>query len=59
MLPWMTSEHDATQAVMGTDFWPYGLEANRGMLETQIRWSCEQGLIPVPLKLGDLFLTAT
>ena len=56
MLPWMTSETEATQAVMGADFWPYGIEANREMLETQIRWSFEQGLIPRRLSIEELFV---
>ena len=56
MLPWMTSEAEATQALMGQDFWPYGMEANRDMLETQIRWSFEQGLIPRPPGIAELFV---
>jgi 4,5-dihydroxyphthalate decarboxylase len=58
MLPWMTSETEATQAVMGEDFWPYGIEANREMLETQIRWSFEQGLTPRRLSIDELFVPA-
>lgn len=57
MLPWMTAEAQATQSLMGQDFWPYGLEANRGVLEAQIRWSFEQGLIPRRLALEELFVT--
>ena len=55
MLPWMTAETEATQALMGQDFWPYGLEPNRDMLEAQIRWSFEQGLIPRRPALEELF----
>jgi 4,5-dihydroxyphthalate decarboxylase len=58
MLPWMTAEAEATQALMGADFWPYGLEANRDMLETQIRWSFEQGLIARQPALEELFASA-
>ncbi len=56
MLPWMTAELHATQALMGQDFWKHGLDANRDMLETQIRWSFEQGLIPRRLALEELFV---
>jgi 4,5-dihydroxyphthalate decarboxylase len=56
MLPWMTAELQATQALMGQDFWKYGLEANRSTLETQIRWSFEQGLIPRRLALDEIFV---
>jgi 4,5-dihydroxyphthalate decarboxylase len=56
MLPWMTAELQATQTLMGQDFWKYGLEANRSTLETQIRWSFEQGLIPRRLALDEIFV---
>jgi len=55
MLPWMQAEAESTQALMGRDFWPYGFEANRDMIETQIRWSHEQGLIPRRLAVEELF----
>ena len=58
MLPWMTAEAEATQAVMGADFWPYGIEANRGIIDTQIRWSHQQGLIPRRLAIEELFVPA-
>lgn len=59
MLPWMTLESEVTQALMGQDFWPYGIEANRDMLDTQIRWSFEQGLIPRPPSIEELFVPDT
>ncbi|WP_296557125.1 PhnD/SsuA/transferrin family substrate-binding protein [Pigmentiphaga sp.] len=55
MLPWMQAEAEGTQALMGRDFWPYGFEANRDMIETQIRWSHEQGLIPRRPTAEELF----
>ena len=57
MLPWMTAEAQATEALMGKDFWRYGLEANRSVLETQIRWSYEQGLIPRQPGLEEIFVS--
>ena len=56
MLPWMTAETETTQALMGADFWPYGIEANRDMLETQIRWSHQQGLIARRPTVDELFV---
>jgi 4,5-dihydroxyphthalate decarboxylase len=56
MLPWMTAETEATKSLMGQDFWCYGLEANRDVLQAQIRWSFEQGLIPRTLGLEELFV---
>jgi len=55
MLPWLTAEHEETQALMGTDFWPYGFDENREILKTQIRWSYQQGLIPRQYEVSELF----
>lgn len=41
---------------MGQDFWLYGLEANRDVLEAQIRWSFEQGLIPRRPAIEEIFV---
>jgi 4,5-dihydroxyphthalate decarboxylase len=43
-LPWIDDEVRATQALFGTDFWPYGIEENRNVLETACRYVHEQGL---------------
>lgn len=56
MLPWLTAEQEQTQALMGSDFWPYGFAANLDMLQTQIRWSHAQGLIPRPMAASELFV---
>ena len=34
MLPWLTRHLEDTRALMGEDFWPYGIEPNRHTLET-------------------------
>ena len=57
MLPWMTAEVEATETLMGKDFWRYGLEENRSVLETQIRWSFEQGLIPCQPAIEEIFVS--
>ena len=51
MLPWLTSHLEETRKLMGADFWPYGLEPNRGAIETFLRYSFDEGLakrIPKP-----------
>jgi 4,5-dihydroxyphthalate decarboxylase len=57
-LPWVSAELDATRAVMGHDFWPYGIAANRVVLETLIRHAAEDGLIARPLCVEELFVSA-
>jgi 4,5-dihydroxyphthalate decarboxylase len=48
-----------TREIFGNDPYPYGVEANRGMLETIIDYSFEQGLTKEKLKLEDLFAPST
>ncbi len=60
MLPWLTAEAERTRDVFGsTDFWPYGVEANRSTLATFLRYSFEQGLSPRPLRPEELFAPET
>jgi 4,5-dihydroxyphthalate decarboxylase len=50
---------NVTREMFGADPFPYGLEANRKMLETLIDFSHEQGLIPAKVKLEELFAEST
>jgi 4,5-dihydroxyphthalate decarboxylase len=43
-LPWSVAERDATAALMGEDFWSYGLEANEKVLATFLRYHHAQGI---------------
>ena len=54
-LPWINAELRRTRALMGEDFWPYGIAANRHTLETQMRWSREDGLQARAVCLDELF----
>lgn len=54
-LPWLHDELERTRAIMGDDYWPYGIERNRTALETAVRYSCEQGLIPYEVPVETLF----
>ena len=57
-LPWCVAELEHTRRIMGEDFWPYGLPANRHTLSTFLRYSHEQGLCPRLLAPEDLFAPA-
>ena len=46
---------EETRREMGNDFWPYGLDANRHVLETFLRYSYEQGLAKELLPPERLF----
>ena len=39
MLPWLVAHVEQTRREMGDDFWPYGLEPNRAVLATFLRYS--------------------
>jgi len=54
-LPWYGQELEETQKLMGENFWPYGIEANRKSLETLFRYSYEQGLSNSELTIKELF----
>jgi 4,5-dihydroxyphthalate decarboxylase len=58
-LPWMHQEMESTQAVLGQDWWPYGLEANRKVLETFLRYHHRQGLSKRLVSVEELFAPET
>ena len=58
-LPWATQEYEDTRKLMGKNFWPYGIEANRKELEAVMRYVHEQGLVKRRLKLDKLFHPST
>jgi 4,5-dihydroxyphthalate decarboxylase len=56
MLPWLIRHAEDTRDLMGSDFWPYGLEPNLHVLNTFLRYSFEQGLAKRLLTAQDLFV---
>jgi 4,5-dihydroxyphthalate decarboxylase len=59
MLPWLRSQVDELLRDMGQDWWPYGFEPNRHVLDTFLRYHKEQGLSKRKLKPEDLFAPET
>ena len=55
MLPWLSAHVEETRRDMGEDFWPYGIERNRGTLATFLRYSHEQALAKQVLQPEQLF----
>jgi len=59
-LPWLTAHVEDARALMGTDFWPYGLAAaNRAALATFLRYHHAQGLSKRLLQPDELFAPET
>jgi 4,5-dihydroxyphthalate decarboxylase len=48
-----------TRELFGNDPYPYGVKANRKMLETLIDFSHEQGLTSKKMKVEELFAAST
>jgi 4,5-dihydroxyphthalate decarboxylase len=58
-LPFLVEHYESTVALMGEDFWPYGIEPNRKVIETLMRYLVEQGMMPEPLDVDSLFAQST
>lgn len=54
-LPFLPAYFKQTQSLFGEDFWSYGVHANRTALDTQLRWSHEQGLSHRRVAIEELF----
>lgn len=59
MLPWFNAHVEETFAMMGPDFWPYGVERNRQTLETFLRYHHGSGLSPRLLSVDEMFAPET
>jgi 4,5-dihydroxyphthalate decarboxylase len=59
MLPWQVAAVEELEREMGPDWWSYGLEPNRAVLDTFLRYHHEQGLSPRRLAPQELFAPET
>ena len=55
MLPWLPAELEATRAILGNDYWSYGLAGNENTLATLIGYSHAQGLLRRAFAPAELF----
>ncbi len=55
MLPWLNQDLEQARAMLGEDFWSYGLHANSGTLASFLRYHHEQGLSRRLLAPEELF----
>ena len=58
-LPWFAAELDETRALMGPDFWPYGIAPNRKTLSLMLDYAHRHGTIGRPLRLDEVFTPST
>jgi 4,5-dihydroxyphthalate decarboxylase len=59
MLPWQIAHVEEARRQLGDDWWPYGLEPNRNVLDTFLRYHHEQGLSKRRLTPDELFAPET
>ncbi len=57
-LPWGVADFADARALMGEDYWSYGLEPNRHVLEAFTRYHHEQGLSPRKVAPDEMFAPA-
>lgn len=59
-LPWLTDHVEVTRHLMGDDYWSYGLEENRHVLEAATRHAWEQRMLAKRIeRIDDLFAPET
>ena len=56
MMPWFSKLVDEDLSLLGDDWWPYGLAANRKAVDTFLRYHFEQGLSKRRLTCEDIFV---
>ena len=54
-LPWIYEFGKSVRDLMGADYWPYGVEKNRKVIEALCQYVWEQGLAPAKVALDELF----
>jgi len=59
MLPWQIAHVEEAHRELGDDWWPYGLAANRNVLDTFLRYHHDQGLSTRRLAPEELFAPET
>ena len=56
MLPWTTKLIDDDRELLGDDWWPYGIKANRRALDVCLRYNFEQGITKRLFRCEDIFV---
>jgi len=58
-LPWLEAETNETMAIMGEDFWKYGVAENMREIEALTQYVYEQGLTDRKVEIKELFHPST
>ena len=55
MIPWLTKRIGEDRDLLGDDWWPYGIKANRPALDAILRYHHEQGITDRRFRVEDIF----
>jgi 4,5-dihydroxyphthalate decarboxylase len=58
-LPWLVAEYDETVALLGKDYWRYGIQGNEATLDAFLKYHHAQGLSSQLMTIPDLFAPST
>jgi 4,5-dihydroxyphthalate decarboxylase len=56
MLPWLTKLIGDDRDLLGEDWWPYGIAANRKAIDAVLRYHHEQGLTQRRFSIEEVFV---
>ena len=56
MFPWFSQLVEENVALLGEDWWPYGIQANRKSIDAVLRYHHEQGITDRLFAVEDIFL---
>ena len=56
MIPWLSKLINDDRNVLGQDWWPYGIEANRKSIDAVLRYHFEQGITDRQFTIDDIFV---
>ena len=56
MIPWLTGLLSRDRELLGTDWWPYGIQANRAAIDAVLRYHHEQGLTDRRFTVEEIFV---
>jgi 4,5-dihydroxyphthalate decarboxylase len=59
LLPWLPAYIDESRALMGADYWPYGVQENLPTLRAMVDFAHRHGTTTRPLSVEELFVPST
>jgi len=59
LLPWLPAHLDETRALMGADYWPYGVQENLPTLRAMVDFAHRHGTAARALSVQELFVPST